>query len=165
MAHPKHEEVRQRYSLCCGYCGVSESEAGGEFTVDHYRPISAGGDDSADNLVYACFKCNQYKGAYFPDSSRLSLGQRVLHPLRDDVSEHLRENERMGRLDPLTETGRFHIGLLQLNRAPLVQYRLQRRLDTLLEAENDHLRSSITALRDYLVQLGRLLGRPGGEDE
>jgi hypothetical protein len=58
MAHPRHEEVRERYGRCCGYCGVSETETGGELTIDHFRPVSASGDDSADNLVYACFRCN-----------------------------------------------------------------------------------------------------------
>jgi len=39
-----------------------------------------------------------------------------------------------GRLDPLTETGRFHIALLHLNRPALVSYRLQKRLIELREA-------------------------------
>ncbi len=56
MAHPSHEEVRRRYRQACGYCGVSETDAGGALTVDHYRPVADGGDDSEDNLVYACFR-------------------------------------------------------------------------------------------------------------
>ncbi len=31
-AHPKHDAVRGRYHGRCGYCGVSEEDAGGEFT-------------------------------------------------------------------------------------------------------------------------------------
>ncbi len=54
MAHPKHHAVRQRYGGCCGYCGLSETDTGGELTVDHFRPLSAGGDDGDGNLVYAC---------------------------------------------------------------------------------------------------------------
>lgn len=56
MAHPKNLEVRQRYEGRCGYCGVSEGETGGELTVDHFRPLCAGGDDTDDNLVYCCFR-------------------------------------------------------------------------------------------------------------
>lgn len=67
MAHPRLQIVRERYSNCCGYCGVSETDAGGELTVDHFRPLSAGGDDSDDNLVYACIRCNQYKGILLPE--------------------------------------------------------------------------------------------------
>lgn len=64
MPHPRHQEVRQRYQRCCGYCGVTETEGGGELTVDHFRPVSAGGDDREENLVYACFRCNLYKGDF-----------------------------------------------------------------------------------------------------
>jgi hypothetical protein len=35
MAHPKLQMVRARYAFCCGYCGVSEADVGGELTVDH----------------------------------------------------------------------------------------------------------------------------------
>jgi DNA-directed RNA polymerase subunit RPC12/RpoP len=63
MAHPRLPTVRERYAFCCGYCGVCEADVGGELTVDHFCPVSAGGDDSDENLVYACVRCNQYKGA------------------------------------------------------------------------------------------------------
>ncbi len=53
MAHPRHAQVRARYQNCCGYCGVSEEDTGGELCVDHYIPVTAGGGDEDDNLVYA----------------------------------------------------------------------------------------------------------------
>src|SRR5271165_3815410 len=109
MAHAQHEEIRQRYQGCCGYCGVSEADAGGELTVDHYRPAVAGGDDSSANLVYACFRCNGYKGDFSPSAADLQHGRRLLHPLIDAISLHLRENQQTGSIEPLTETGRFHI--------------------------------------------------------
>lgn len=31
-------------------------------TMDHMRPRSAGGRDTPDNLVLACYACNQAKG-------------------------------------------------------------------------------------------------------
>ncbi len=116
MAHAKHEEVRQRYHFGCGYCGVGESEAAGELSVDHYRPVSADGDDSDDNLVYACFRCNTNKGEFSPTAEDLKYGRRVLHPLLDPISLHLRESPHTGLVEPLTNTGRFHIVLLRLNR-------------------------------------------------
>lgn len=112
MAHPKHEQVRQRYALRCAYCGVSETDAGGELTVDHYRPCVAGGDERDDNLVYACFRCNQYKGDFFPSKVELARGHRLLHPLLDDVAAHIGLNLRTGELEPLTEIGRTHVMLL-----------------------------------------------------
>lgn len=77
MAHPKLETVRQRYGGRCGYCGVTEIDAGAELTVDHYRPSSAGGDEADDNLIYACTKCNLYKGEFSPSTDDLLIGRRV----------------------------------------------------------------------------------------
>ena len=42
MAHSKQAEIAARYDYRCGYCGVSEVDAGDELTVDHYRPVSQG---------------------------------------------------------------------------------------------------------------------------
>jgi len=83
MAHPKLQTVRERYAFCCGYCGVSEADVGGELTVDHFRPVSAGGDHSDENLVYACVRYNQYKGALLPEATDVAQERRLLHPLRD----------------------------------------------------------------------------------
>jgi hypothetical protein len=167
MAHPKHNQVRLRYRYCCGYCAVSEIDVGGELTVDHHRPLAANGDDSDDNLVYACNRCNQYKGDFFPNDDDLRHGRRVLHPLQDDIAAHIQENQRTRQLEPLTETGHFHIALLQLNRPALVEHRLQQRLvalmaekQSLLEAENRQLRAIIAALEEYIAHLRQLLGLP-----
>lgn len=78
MPHLDIESIRQRYRYTCGYCGVTEVDAGGELTIDHYRPRSAGGDDDEANLVYACVRCNQYKGDFWPDSDDLARQQRVV---------------------------------------------------------------------------------------
>lgn len=164
MAHPKHQQVRLRYEFRCGYCGVSEIHVGSELTVDHYRPLSAFGSDEDENLVYACIKCNQYKGDFFPDSSDHDHGWYVLHPLRHRAAEHFQTNRRTGYLEPLTETGRFHVNLLQLNRPALVEHRLKRRLvelleqkEQLLEAENSQLRVTIAAQKEYIRHLRNLL--------
>lgn len=171
MAHPKLQTVRARYTLCCGYCGVSEADVGGELTVDHFRPVSAGGDDSDENLVYACMRCNQYKGALLPEATALAQEQRLLHPLRDDLLAHLREDESTGRLEGLTATGRFHIAVLRLNRPALIVHRQRRYLAVLLEArleqvltENQALRERIARCNLYIAYLEeRLIER--GESE
>jgi hypothetical protein len=167
VAHPRHEAIRLRYGLRCGYCGVAEVDAGGELTVDHYHPSAAGGDDSDENLIYACNRCNLYKGDFWPTPEDLAHGRRVLHPLQDNLNQHLRLQEQTGELESLTDTGRFHIVLLHLNRPALVAYRLRRRLARLLaakqrylEAENQQLRRLLAAQERYIVELKRLLGLP-----
>ena len=159
MAHPKHPSVRVRYGACCGYCGISETDAGGGLTVDHFEPVSAGGDDSDDNLVYACFRCNLYKGDLLPVDASRPVEQRLLHPLTDNVSDHLRENRETARLEPLTVTGAFHSASLRLNRVELIAHRLRRWQYTRLLAEADQSsadiarREDIQLLRDAYIQV------------
>lgn len=61
--------ARDRYR--CQYCG----KRGDLFTltVDHILPASRGGGSAADNLVTACFECNQRKGNRTPDEARMPL--------------------------------------------------------------------------------------------
>jgi hypothetical protein len=111
--------VRSIYVMRCGYCQVSEAEVGSELTYDHFQPASQGGSDDADNLVYACHACNEFKGDYFGDTEET----RLLHPLRDNLKLHLRQAPD-GTLQGITALGQRFINLLQLNRPPLVLYRL-----------------------------------------
>lgn len=165
MPHPRAESVRQQYQYACGYCGITEIDAGAELTLDHYQPQSAGGSEDEYNLVYACVKCNQYKHDFWPTADELAQGFRVLHPLLDDLPTHLLENEQTGFLEALTLTGRFHIALLRLNRPQLVEHRLARLLQSvlsekhlLLERQNEELRNTIAAQERYIAMLKAQLG-------
>jgi len=171
MPHPKLQTIRARYAFCCGYCGVSETDVGGELTVDHFRPLVAGGDDSDANLVYACVRCNQYKGALLPAATERGHDQRLLHPLDDDLAAHLQADEPTGRLEGRTATGRFHIAALRLNRPALLRHRQRRYLTALLEArlaqvllENQALHERIAHWHLYITYLEERL-RAHGEFE
>src|SRR5687767_8772810 len=123
MRKDELETLRRRFQFRCGYCGVSERDAGAELTVDHFQPRSQAGLHESENWVYCCHACNEFKGnTWDPNSPR-----RILHPLRDDTSAHVVEEEN-GTLRSLTETGSFHIERLHLNRRQLVAYRHERRL-------------------------------------
>jgi len=160
VAHPKHEAVRQRFGFCCGYCGVTEVDVGGELTVDHFHPVSAGWDDGDDNLVYACMRCNLYKSDYTPNEADRIHERRLLHPLLEDTSQHLQEDRESGRLQALTETGRFHITLLRLNRPELVEHRLRSYLAALTERKLQNLTDENALLRTVLlIQRAFLPGR------
>jgi hypothetical protein len=166
MRHPEFEAVRRRYQRTCGYCGVTETAACSELTVDHYRPRAACGGDGDDNLVYACVKCNQYKGEFWPNAEDMVQGRRVLHPLLDVLHAHLVEDEQAGHVQALTETGRFHIALLRLNRPQLVEHRLARRLQRvltekqqLIEQQIAELRKTIAAQQRYIAVLEAQLER------
>ena len=152
MAHRRLQAIRERYGLRCGYCGVTEEDSGGELTIDHFIPVSAGGDDSDANLVYACVRCNQYKGALLPEGTDSAHEHRLLHPLLDDIAAHLLADETTGELKALTETGRFHIAALRLNRPRLVANRQRRNLIALLQERSDELQRENAKLREQVAE-------------
>jgi len=59
--------VLRRDSHRCGYCGAHAS------TIDHVVPRSRGGQDSWENLVACCLKCNNIKGDRTPQEMGWSL--------------------------------------------------------------------------------------------
>ena len=117
------EAVRARANYACEYCGVTETDAHGLLTIDHFRPTSRDGDDDPVNLIYACFRCNLYKSDFWPaDVDSVS----IWNPRNEPASNHLFELED-GRILALTETGRETIHRLRLNRPPLVDARVKKR--------------------------------------
>jgi hypothetical protein len=73
-----------------------------------------------------------------------------LHPLRDDLATHIRENESTGRLQGIAATGRFHIEVLRLNRPALIVHRQKRALAVLLEARPEQALAENKALQERL---------------
>jgi hypothetical protein len=148
---PLWERARERYARRCAYCGVHEDDAGATLTVDHHRPRVHGGDDRIDNLVYACPRCNEHKGSYWHERDPPHV--RLLHPGRDDLAVHLRENDD-GRIVAITPEGQFFVHRLRLNRPPLIAYRsglhARRKLQEELAAMMDHVR----ALEQRVNELG-----------
>jgi len=99
---------------------------------------------------------NRYKGDFCP---QLPTPRRLLHPRNDDLTAHLQAGPG-GSLTALTETGRFHLGRLHLNRPPLVAPRRRRadvqsrrgRLEA-VEAEQLRSRERIAALERNLQRV------------
>lgn len=142
MRDDVREHVRVLYDYRCGYCGVRESDAGARLTLDHYCPRSLGGMDEIDNLVYCCHGCNEYKGDYWHEEE----SQRLLHPLREDMTAHLAPSEA-GRVQGLTARGSVQIERLRLNRPQLIAYRLRRQKEEALQIENQQILQSLETLR------------------
>lgn len=59
--------VLRRDSQRCAYCGHSAS------TIDHVLPRSRGGQDTWENLVACCLRCNNVKGDRTPGEMGWSL--------------------------------------------------------------------------------------------
>lgn len=62
ITHKLRFEVLERDNFTCRYCGRSPQNTPGlTLEVDHIIPLYAGGDNSLDNLVTACWECNEGK--------------------------------------------------------------------------------------------------------
>jgi hypothetical protein len=117
------EQVRRRANFACEFCGVTETDAGSELTIDHYHPRAKGGTNNLENLLYCCPRCNQYKLDYWPAQPD---DPSLWDPRRESASQHFFEMDD-GTLHPLTAVGAFTLKRLRLNRPPLVAYRLRKR--------------------------------------
>ncbi len=63
-------QIFNRDKFKCVYCGASKEDR--PLTIDHYLPISLGGESKAGNLRTACFECNIGKGTTVLDPSAMS---------------------------------------------------------------------------------------------
>jgi hypothetical protein len=145
------QSIRALYGRRCGYCGVTETESGGQLEIDHFFPQSRGGQDTPDNLVYACRARNSFKGDHWP-SPGASPELMLLHPQRDNFSTHI-DSLPDGRLIGLTKRGWFHIHRLRLNRAQLIELRLQRDEIQRLRTTLEHNRQAQSQLEEYIHEL------------
>lgn len=79
------ELVCQRAKCKCEYCEISETDAGGLLTIDHYKPQTKGGTDSPENLVYCCHRCNLYKAYYYPENP---TDPTIWNPRKNNRAKH-----------------------------------------------------------------------------
>jgi hypothetical protein len=118
------DQIRRGADFACEYCGVAETDTGGELTVDHFQPRAHGGTDDLSNLLYCCHRCNLYKADYWPMQASAPV---LWNPRREPLHVHfLRLAD--GTLYPITAAGVFTLKRLRLNRPPLVAYRLRRQM-------------------------------------
>jgi hypothetical protein len=120
------QEVRKRANFACEFCGVTETDTGGELTVDHYQPKTKGGKDTLENLIYCCVRCNLHKANYWSEKPK---APHLWNPRQESFAQHFLELDD-GKLSALTPTGIFTLAKLHLNRPPLAAYRLQKRRQT-----------------------------------
>ena len=71
------DAVRARDGDVCRFCGKTvnwkDRKGADGGTYDHIVPISAGGTESADNIVVCCRACNSRKGARTPSEAEMPL--------------------------------------------------------------------------------------------
>ncbi|MBM3262039.1 MAG: HNH endonuclease [candidate division Zixibacteria bacterium] len=72
------KNVLKRDGHQCQYCGTTK----GPLTVDHVIPRNRGGEDSWENLVCACQKCNNHKGDRSLEYADMALLRKPKAPTR-----------------------------------------------------------------------------------
>lgn len=67
----------------CQYCGRHFPTS--ELSIDHVIPRMQGGQDTWENLVCACIKCNARKGGRTPEQASMKLIRRPVRPRRNPL--------------------------------------------------------------------------------
>lgn len=117
-------QVAARAHYCCEYCHSNELVTGGPFHIEHITPEARGGATEADNLAYACARCNLHKGQRISAQDPVS-GQSapLFNPRRNRWSRHFSWAADGTRVIGRTRTGRSTIIALQMNHSTIVRAR------------------------------------------
>ena len=70
------KNILRRDGHRCQYCGRADLP----LTVDHVIPASRNGEDSWENLVCACVRCNNKKGDRTPEEALMPLRRKPMRP-------------------------------------------------------------------------------------
>lgn len=65
---PSRNAIFRRDKHTCQYCGDKT-----KISLDHVLPVSRGGKNTWENLVTACFSCNNRKGNKTPEEAGMKL--------------------------------------------------------------------------------------------
>lgn len=81
--------VHRRVNHACEYCLLPDTLSFYPHEVDHVIAIKHGGTTTADNLAYACWRCNRYKGSdlgsFEPESRHFSF---LFNPRQQNWDDH-----------------------------------------------------------------------------
>jgi 5-methylcytosine-specific restriction endonuclease McrA len=72
---PSRDNVFRRDAHMCVYCDSKKN-----LTIDHVLPRSRGGDNTWENLVTCCTKCNGKKGNRTPEEAGMKMRQKPFKP-------------------------------------------------------------------------------------
>jgi 5-methylcytosine-specific restriction endonuclease McrA len=84
------KNILRRDGHRCQYCGRGDIG----LTLDHVMPMSRGGEETWENLVCACVKCNNTKGDRTPEEAQMPLRRKPMRPNHVTFIRHV-----MGSLD------------------------------------------------------------------
>ncbi|MEL6765393.1 MAG: HNH endonuclease signature motif containing protein [Cyanobacteria bacterium J06607_6] len=116
--------VIERAAHACEYCLLPSALSFYPHEVDHVIALKHQGKTSADNLAYACWRCNRFKssdlGSFDPDTNEFSL---LFNPRTQLWSAHFTLEK--GCIIGQSPEGRTTARLLKFNTRDRVQERLR----------------------------------------
>ncbi len=108
----------------CAYCHTSQANSGSPMVVDHLLPLSKGGITVFENLCFACYRCNLFKGSQVEAIDPLSgVLAPLFHARRDRWRDHFIWDESGLRILGLTATGRATVTALNMNNEVILDAR------------------------------------------
>ena len=114
--------IIERAGNRCEYCQMPAAFDSAPFQIDHVRAQKHHGPTTADNLAWACFPCNNHKGANLagidPETGNIA---RLFNPRDDRWEEHFAWEGP--RLVGKTGIGRATIDVLAINLSDRVALR------------------------------------------
>jgi hypothetical protein len=106
--------VEERADYQCEYCQLPGDISFYPHEVDHVVALKHRGETVPDNLAYACWRCNRYKGSdlgsFDPQTNEFSF---LFNPRTQGWDEHFVLDG--ARIVGRTPEGRTTVELLQLN--------------------------------------------------
>lgn len=80
-------QVQERAKGRCEYCLVHEADMYYPHEADHVIAEKHGGPTSLDNLAWACFYCNRFKGSDLAsvDPTTKKSSSSIIHAISDGV--------------------------------------------------------------------------------
>lgn len=122
--------VQERAKDVCEYCLLPDIGAYFEHQIDHIISRKHDGETVLENLAFACWRCNLYKGTDIASFDTETGDLTPLYNPRTQVwTEHF-QMETSGVIIPLTAVARVTVRILRLNETG----RIEERFD-LIEAE------------------------------
>lgn len=114
IPEPLRRRVEERAKHRCEYCLLPNSLSFYPHEVDHIIALKHNGSTIPENLAYACWRCNRYKGtdlgSFDPETGAFSF---LFNPRTQEWSEHFRWQD--AQINGITPEGRTTIHLLKLN--------------------------------------------------
>jgi len=114
--------IIDRAAQACEYCLLPSSLSFYPHEIDHVIAIKHQGQTSPDNLAYACWRCNRFKGSdlgsFDPDTGKFAF---LFNPRKQLWLEHLTLTDR--QILGQSPEGRTTVVLLKLNTRDRIQER------------------------------------------